>query len=703
MSATPATRRPNRLIGSTSPYLRQHAYQPVDWYPWGPEALQRAVREDRPILLSVGYSACHWCHVMAHESFEDPELARRMNDLFVCIKVDREERPDIDQVYQTACQILTGQGGWPLTVFLTPDLLPYYAGTYFPPRPRLGRPGFGQVLEACARAYRERREEVRQQAHRLARAVQEVLDPTAALAERRAGPDAGPGPTSPALVAAADALLHQADTEAGGFGGAPKFPHATGLALLERVAWRFGHAAAREHLLLTLERMALGGLFDQVGGGFHRYTVDRWWQVPHFEKMLYDNALLVPLYVRAGRGPRPDLLRVAAAALDFMLETMRLPDGGFACSLDADSPGPDGRPQEGYYYRWSPEQVREAVGDAALSEEVCRAFGIGPGAGDAFERRAPDGPPGWSEEALTVVGHVPGLPRPEFGRLRHALARMKAYRERSRRPPARDDKVLTGWHALALSALVAGWQGGAGGEPERYRQAAEAGWAFLCERLQDGSRGLLHVPPDGERVVPAFADDYAFAIHAALDLFRCTQERRYLEEAVQLAEQAEHRLAREGVYLTSSEAHASPLARAVDIWDQATPSPNAAMASAHARLAACLDDPTYLERGLRVIEMAWPVMRQHVSGTAGLWCALDDLDGGMAVVSVQAPRLEAVREELRRLLRLPHPALDVRWVPDPGEVRWQLCLGTRCLAPERDGTALLPWLEPQQRGVGERP
>ncbi|HEY8498752.1 MAG TPA: thioredoxin domain-containing protein, partial [Limnochordales bacterium] len=559
MCATPTARRPNRLIDSTSPYLRQHAYQPVEWYPWGPEALERAAREDRPILLSVGYSACHWCHVMARECFEDPELARLMNEHFVCVKVDREERPDIDQIYQTACQILTGQGGWPLTVFLTPELLPYFAGTYFPPRPRLGRPGFGQVLLACAAAWRERREEVRRQALRLAEVVREVLDPLRARAAARQGGEAGAGagPTAEALVAAAEALLQQADTEAGGFGGAPKFPHPTGLELLMRAAWRFGHGPSLQHLLQSLERMALGGLFDQVGGGFHRYTVDRWWQVPHFEKMLYDNALLVPLYVRAGLWQRPDLLEVAARTLDFMLAELRLPSGGFAASLDADSPDADGRHQEGFYYRWRPDEVREAVGDPALAEAVCRAYGIGGLAPPELERLAADGPPGWTEEARTVPGHLPGAPTPDRRALGEALARMHAYRRRHRRPPDRDDKVVAGWHALAISAMVAGWQAGAGPEPERYLEAAQAGWGFVEERLLDARLGLLHVPPGPQAPVPAFADDYAFLVHAALDLFRCTQQPAYLERAAALADEAGRRFGQDGLYLFGQEGHGS--------------------------------------------------------------------------------------------------------------------------------------------------
>lgn len=708
MPESAGARKPNRLVDSTSPYLRQHAYNPVDWYPWGPEAIERARRENRPILLSIGYSACHWCHVMAHESFEDNEIARLMNEQFVCIKVDREQRPDVDQVYQVVCQLLTGQGGWPLTVFLTPDLMPYYAGTYFPPRPRFGRPGFPQVLEACARAYRERPEEVRRQAARLAEAVGQVLDPAGSVQREAEGPGegreaaqpAGQEPSAGELVTAAGALLRQADREAGGFGGAPKFPHACGLELLLRAAWRFGHRPSLDHLLLTLQRMALGGVFDQVGGGFHRYAVDRWWQLPHFEKMLYDNALLVPLYVRVGLWQRPALLSVAARTLDFMLDEMRLPGGGFAASLDADSPGADGRPEEGAFYRWRPDEVKAALQDDRLAEEICLRFAIGPQAALHLERVARDGPPGWTEEAQTVPGHMPGLPEPDLGRLGEAWSRMKAYRRQHRQPPARDGKVLLGWHSLALSALVAGYQAGIGSAPERYLRAAGEGWEFVEERLTHPKLGLLHTPAAGAEAVPAFADDHAFLIHAALDLYRCTQRRTYLDRAAELSEQAVSRFCENGVYFLSSAEHRSPLARPRDLWDQATPSPNAAMAAAHARLFALLDDPQQLERGRRVIEACWPVMVQHVSATAALWCALDSLDGGSATVTLLAPQLDQVRGTLARLVGLPHPALEVRWQPEPGGVRFVLCRGTVCNPPDSDVERVVERLTPAVASAG---
>ncbi|WP_324716493.1 thioredoxin domain-containing protein [Carboxydochorda subterranea] len=708
MEGNPAAApRPNRLVHEASLYLRQHAHQPVDWYPWGEEALERARREDRPIFLSVGYSACHWCHVMAHESFEDPAIAELLNRHFVCIKVDREERPDVDQVYQAVCQLLTGQGGWPLTVFLTPDLQPFYAGTYFPPAPRYGRPGLPQVAEACAKAYRERPDELRHHAGQITRALGELLRPLSIPPPEpgRAGEEAEPAAGS--IPRAVDRVLQQADGLAGGFGRLPKFPQASTLELLLRAAWRFGHARAMTQLALTLRRMAQGGLFDQVGGGFHRYSVDRWWKVPHFEKMLYDNALLVPLYARVGQWRSPELTAVAHQTLDWMLREMQVEGGGFAASLDADSPGEDGRPGEGYYYRWRPVDLEAALPDREQRVEAAQALDIlsGDEAADArlalaLEQLAGDAPPGWLEEAPTVPGRLPRLP--EAGEERtggltpEARSAMANHRAARRARPGRDEKVLLGWHALAISALTWGYR--TAGEPQqarRYLKAALDGWDFVTERLTHPALGLLHAPatPDG-RAVPAFCDDYAFAALAALDLFACTLDRRYLEWAERRAEEAFRQFHEDGAYFLSGTHHASPIGRSQDVWDQATPSPNAAMAAVHARLAALLDDPRHLERGRHVVEAAWPLMRQHVSGTAALWCALDRLDGGTSTLTAMTASVAAAREGLAGALRLPHPSLELRWEAAQGDGAYVLCTGTRCERPEANLKTLLARLRP---------
>ena len=722
----PAAARPNRLAGSASLYLRQHAYQPVDWYPWGPEAHERARRQNRPILLSIGYSACHWCHVMAHESFEDPEVARWMNEHFVCIKVDREERPDVDQVYQVACQLTTGQGGWPLTAFLTPQLEPFFVGTYFPPRARLGRPGFVEVLRAISQAWQEKEAELRQYAQQLAEAVRQVLRPQlearpggpgsadpapsdaavhaggpAAATTRPAGRESLARPQARYLVLAAGRVLAQADPEAGGFGQAPKFPQATVLELLLRAAWRFGHEDARRHLLDSLRRMAWGGLFDHVGGGFHRYTVDRWWQVPHFEKMLYDNALLVPLYLKVGLWQDPQLLTVARRTVAFLLEEMRLPSGGFACSLDADSPDDQGRPAEGFFYRWSADQVEQALQDRQLARWVCQLFAVGED--EPYRAAGPvDGPPGWQEEALSVVGRMPPEP-PQLDEhglrvLEAALQRMREYRARTRRPPARDEKVVLAWHALAVSAMAQAAQAFDGPEGDLCRQAALAGWEFVQEHLRHPRLGLLHVPGSGDDVVPAYADDYAALVHALLDLHRLTLEPAWLAEAAQLMERARTLFAdEEGLYSLAAAHHGSPLARPRELWDQALPSANALMASAHARLGALLADEAHLQAAAGIVGYCWPVMLQQPAATAALWCALDRLDEGTATVTVMAPSLQEVQEGLRRLGRLGHPSLELAWKKEPPPARWLLCSGSTCWPPQPSAEALLDHLAPAGR------
>jgi uncharacterized protein YyaL (SSP411 family) len=349
----------NRLAAESSPYLLQHADNPVDWFPWGDEAFARARADDRPVLLSVGYSACHWCHVMAHESFENAEIAALMNELFVSIKVDREERPDVDSIYMGAAQAMGVGGGWPLTVFLTPAGLPYYAGTYFPPQDRQGLRGFPSVLQAASAAFHGQREEIAEMGEKVRVAVAPRQLPA-------------PGtPTAAMLDAAAKALVAQTDRARGGFGAAPKFPHPQGLDLLLRRSRANGDVALRDAALLTLDAMARGGIHDQVGGGFHRYSVDARWSVPHFEKMLYDNALLAPVYLHGYQlGMREDLLEVCTRTLDYMARELRLDGGAFAASQDADSPG-----GEGAFFVWTPAQLREVLGadDATLAGRV---FGV---------------------------------------------------------------------------------------------------------------------------------------------------------------------------------------------------------------------------------------------------------------------------------------------------------------------------------------
>ena len=432
---------PNHLASETSPYLLQHADNPVDWYPWGPAALQRARDEDRPLLVSIGYSACHWCHVMAHESFEDPAVAAVMNERFVCVKVDREERPDVDAVCMEACQTMTGQGGWPLNCFLTPDGTPFFAGTYYPPASRHGMPSWPTVLGAVDSAWRERRED--------------VLAQGASLAASLGGASnlpAEPGAMSEATLAAAVAGLADGFDHAGrGFGHAPKFPQAS---LIEFLLGR----GEREMSLGMLEAMAAGGIYDQVGGGFARYSVDATWTVPHFEKMLYDNALLARAYLHGFQvSGAPRLRRVCEETLDWALAEMRGPEGGFYCALDADSEGVEGR-----YYVWTMAQLREALGDGDLAAAAISFFG----ASEA----------GNFEGANVLEGHGP---EPAPAMLAEIRARLYAVRERRVRPGT-DDKRLCSWNALMIAALA---EAGAALERPDYVAAAVACAEFVVGEM----------------------------------------------------------------------------------------------------------------------------------------------------------------------------------------------------------------------------
>ncbi|MDI7250017.1 MAG: hypothetical protein QME93_08110 [Bacillota bacterium] len=485
--------------------------------------------------------------------------------------------------------------------------------------------------------------------------------------------------------------------------------------MLFRAAWRFGHQEALAHLERTLVHMVRGSVFDQVGGGFHRYAVDRWWKLPHFEKMLYDNAQLVSLLVRVGIWRRrPDLLRAAAQTLDFLLDEMRLPGGGFAASLDADSPDEQGRPAEGFFCRWNPQALARALGDARDAVRVARELAMR--SGDAtldralteqLVRLATDAPPGWVEEALTVPGRLPAAMPADVGDgayadagLRNALAGMAAFRREQRRPPARDDKVLAGWHALTLSALVWGFRAGLGAPPHRYLDAAREGFTFIEERLVDPRVGLLHTPRQGAAAIPAYCDDYAFVIHAALDLSTVTQDKAYLQRAGELAAAARERFRGPGgLYFLSSDDHASPLGRSRDVWDQATPSANAAMASAHARLGAVLDAPDHLHAGMEIIGAAWPIMPGHVFGTAGLWCALELLDGGTATVTLRSPDLDTIRTQLRRLLAVPHAGLQARWEMAGDEPSYLVCVGATCDPPRSTVDPVLSRLWPHVNAV----
>ncbi|HEU5063702.1 MAG TPA: thioredoxin domain-containing protein [Solirubrobacterales bacterium] len=573
---------PNRLAQETSPYLLQHQDNPVDWYPWGPEALERAREEDKPILLSVGYSACHWCHVMERESFEDPETAAYMNEHFVNVKVDREERPDVDAIYMEAVQAITGHGGWPMTVFLDPDGVPFYGGTYFPPDESRGMPSFRMVMEAVVHAFETQREELREKAP-IARAR------LGALGEIE--PRDPPGTAE--LEEAVGRLLAAADRRNGGFGGSPKFPPASSLELLMA-------RGETEIVELTLDKMLAGGIYDQLGGGFARYSVDAIWLVPHFEKMLYDNALLARAYLHGWQTLGHDRYRrVCEETLDWMLREMRGPEGGFYSALDADSEGEEGR-----FYVWTPDQIREVLGQGA--EAVIEHYGVSePG---NFE----------GSNVLHLAGG-PEAAEPEgLDEMRRALFEARAQRVW----PGLDDKRLASWNALAIAAFAdAGAVLGRGD----YLEAARACARFVLEQLRDGDGRLLRTYKDGRAHLNAYLEDHAFLLEALLTLYESTFEERWFTEARALADTMIERFGdpeRGGFYSTSDD-HEELIARRKEVGDHPIPSGNSSAAMGLLRLAALTGERRYEEAGAGVFALFAKPAVQHPDAFAHLLRALD--------------------------------------------------------------------------------
>jgi uncharacterized protein len=567
----------NKLAGETSPYLLQHKDNPVDWYPWAEEALTRAREEDRPILLSIGYSACHWCHVMAHESFEDEQTAQLMNERFVPIKLDREERPDVDAIYMQACQAMTGQGGWPLNVFLTPEEVPFYAGTYFPPEPRGGLPGWRMVLEAVSDAWDQRKDEIRSGSDRIV----EHLRGGALLRPSKEPMDAR------LLDETVRVLRQQYDPVHGGFGGAPKFPPASALELL----FRRGDTEMSSH---TLRAMASGGVYDQVGGGFARYSVDARWLVPHFEKMLYDNALLARAYLHGWQVTGDRLFRrVCEETLDWALREMRAPEGGFSSALDADSEG-----EEGKFYLWSLEELRELAGDEAASWFGASERGNFEGR-NILTRGSEDDPEGLDEW------------------------RRKLYERRSERVwPGLDDKRLTSWNALMISALA---DAGAVLDRDDYLEAARACAEFLLRDLRDEHGRLLRTFKDGRAHLNAYLEDHAYLLEGLLTLYESSFVPRWFDEARALADVIVERFADEGNggFFDTSSDHEQLLARRKDLEDHPIPAANSSAAYGLLRLAALTGEHDYESRAVSVFRLLHEVAARHPQAFGHLLQALD--------------------------------------------------------------------------------
>jgi hypothetical protein len=591
-----ATARANRLAGETSPYLLQHAHNPVDWYPWGPEAIARAKAEDRPILVSIGYAACHWCHVMERESFEDEATAALMNEHFVCIKVDREERPDLDAIYMDAAQAMTGSGGWPLTAFLTPDGEPFFAGTYFPPLPQHGLPSFPQVLGGIAEAWTQRRDEVVTQGAKIAEHIARVGMLTASKE-----------PLTDEITRAAFSRLREAfDDQRGGFGGAPKFPQPMTLEFALRCAVR-GWEPASQIVATTLDRMADGGIYDHLGGGFARYSTDASWHVPHFEKMLYDNAQLARLYTRAWQVTRDDRYRrVATETIEYLLREMQHAEGGFFSSQDADSEGVEGK-----FFVWGWDELVALVGPA-----VATCFGATPiGNWEGTNVL-------WRPRTIADVAAEHGLPADELAAEVEG-ARRKLFEIREGRVhPATDDKVLTAWNALAIGALAEA--GRVFGEESYVREAVRCA-EFVLTHLRDERGRLLRSWRNGTAGRPGFADDYAIMAAAYLTLYETTFELRWFEEAVTLADGLLHLFhddERGGFFQTGSDAEELVL-RPKELYDNATPSGNSVAAEMFLRLASFTGDAEVERAGLSALRLIRDAMAGAPTGFGQALCALD--------------------------------------------------------------------------------
>jgi uncharacterized protein YyaL (SSP411 family) len=609
----------NRLIGQTSPYLLQHAHNPVDWHPWGPEALEKARAQDRPIFLSIGYAACHWCHVMERESFENAEIAALMNEHFVSIKVDREERPDLDDVYMAAVQAMTGSGGWPMSVFLTPDLRPFFGGTYFPPEDRHGMPGFPRVLTSIADAYRTRRAEVEQQAGALAGHLQAQL----------AVPAGDRDPEQRQLEAAAARIAATFDAAHGGFGGAPKFPPAMTLEFLLRSWRRSGDGATLAMVTRTLDAMADGGINDQLGGGFARYSTDAHWLVPHFEKMLYDNALLAHAYLEGYRATGRDrYARVARETLDFMLAELLTSDGGFASALDADSEGVEGR-----FYAWPYDEFMSVLSDAGVEDDGRRLLADYWGLTEAGN---------WEG---TNVLHLPGrveAPPDLIERGRTAL--LAARSERTR--PARDDKQLAAWNGLALRVLAHATL--VLREP-RYADATASLVAFIGAQLvRDGDR-LWRTTRAGRAHTPAFCEDYLAVADGLLVAHAALGDGGPLALARRLVEAALHDFWDDegGTFVDTSDEHDRTVARPRGLIDNATPSANSMGADVLQRMALLTGDEAFARRAQSILRAVAPALERQPSAFGRMLCAADRLLGEQVDVVVAALPSAADARELR--------------------------------------------------------
>ncbi|MGZ8482859.1 MAG: thioredoxin domain-containing protein [Candidatus Binatia bacterium] len=628
----------NRLIHETSPYLLQHAHNPVDWYGWGEDAFQKAKAEDKPILLSIGYSACHWCHVMERESFENEEIARLMNQLFVNIKVDREERPDLDEIYMSAVQMLTGRGGWPMTMFLTPDRKPFYGGTYFPPEDRGGMPGFAQVLMGVNQAYRERPADVE-------KSVTEILG-----ALRRMAESAETDKTfSKTIIAEGAAKVAQAyDADNGGLGQAPKFPNAGVYELFLRHYHHSNSSRYLEMVTHTLSKMARGGIYDHLGGGFHRYSVDAKWLVPHFEKMLYDNGQLVRIYAHAFKATREPLFKaVVDETLTYLLREMFQPEGGFYSTQDADSEGVEGK-----FFVWSEAEVMQILG-AADGAIFCRVYDVTESGN--FEEKNIIHPILTLEQASKYF-------RKELGEIDRVIAdaKQKLFFEREKRiKPFRDEKIITAWNGLMLSGLAEAIK--ISPQPA-YMDAAQRTIEFIFTKLfRDGF--LLHTYKNGQAKLLGYLDDYAFTAVGLLDIYEALFDRSALARAIELTEimLREFWDKQDGGFFSTGNSHEKLISRAKPIFDASIPSGNAVATQLLLRVFHITGEERYFHHAEKVLRSYYDAMENQPFGFAHLLCALDlYLEKPREVVIIGEPGDVRVEELLTKIHSVYQPNLTLQ-------------------------------------------
>jgi uncharacterized protein YyaL (SSP411 family) len=682
------TKHTNRLSRETSPYLLQHAHNPVDWYPWGEEAFAKAKSENKPILLSIGYSACHWCHVMEHESFENETIATLMNELFVSIKVDREERPDLDEIYMNAVQMLTGRGGWPMTIFLTPDRKPFYGGTYFPPEDRQGMPGFPRILHGVSQAYRERPEDVEKSVAQIVTALQrmsEAQETTKIF--------------SPTIIAdGADKIARAYDADNGGLGQAPKFPNAGVYELFLRHYSRSKNERFLEMVLHTLTQMGHGGIYDHLGGGFHRYSVDAKWLVPHFEKMLYDNAQLVRIYAHAHTITGEPLFKsIVNETVDYLLREMLHSEGGFYATQDADSEG-----EEGKFFVWTEDEVNRLLGEED-AEIFCRMFDVGePG---NFEDKSILHP-------ILTVDQASKLFRKDPSQIEALVAgaKQKLFAAREKRiKPFRDEKIITAWNGLMLSGLAEAIK--LCGNPA-WIEAAKRTVEFIFSKMsRDGF--LLHTYKDGQAKLLGYLDDYAFLAVGLLDLYAALFDRSYLDRAIQLTDimLREFWDERDGGFYFTGKSHEQLISRAKPVFDASIPSGNAMATQLLLRLYHLSGNDQYRASAEKVLRSYYDAMESQPFGFAHLLCALDlYLEGAKEIVIVGNPAdadVKALIAEMNSLylpnkvLQLATPGMELADISPllqgktqvDGKATVYVCQNFTCSAPVTSASEMRALLE----------